>query len=93
MAITQAGRALVEMEQDELWEIPIAAHASEEFKEEKIVPLRRFALPEPTVAELSGEEEQTSALAYVPTAAQEGRIYAAAEVSPMANRKSTASCS
>ena len=45
MAITQAGRALVEMEQDALWEIPIAAHASEEFKEEKIVPLRRFARP------------------------------------------------
>jgi len=81
LAVTSGGHALVEMELAQLWEIPISANASEGFKEEKIVPVEKFALPEPSVVQLSGEEEQTNSLAYVSTGTEEGRIYAGAEVS------------
>ena len=67
----------------------------EGFKEEKVVPRERFGLPEGLVlpegaAKLSGEEEEAGNIAYVPTGAGQGRIYASAEVSPTANRKCTA---
>jgi hypothetical protein len=81
LVVTQGGRALVEVEQAELWEIPVSANTSGGFKEEAIVPHRRFALPE-GVAKLSDEEEQTGAISYVATGAEEGRIYASVEVSP-----------
>jgi hypothetical protein len=86
LIVTQGGRTLVELEQADLWEIPDSANASGGFKEEKIVPRQRFALPEATLlpqgaARLSGEEAQTGTIAYVATGAEEGRIYASAEVS------------
>jgi len=87
LVVTQGGRALVETEQADLWEIPVSANASGGFKEEKVVPRERFGLPEGLVlpqgaAKLSGEEEEAGTIAYVATGANEGRIYASAEVSP-----------
>ncbi len=87
LVVTQGGRALVELEQADLWEIPVSANTTGGFKEEKVVPRERFSLPEGLVlpegvAKLSGEEEEAGSIAYVKTGAGQGRIYASAEVSP-----------
>lgn len=87
LVVTQGGRALVELEQADLWEIPVSANTTGGFKEEKVVPRERFSLPEGLVlpegaAKLSGEEEEAGNIAYVRTSTNQGRIYASAEVSP-----------
>lgn len=81
LVVTQGGHALVEMELSQLWEIPDSANAASGFKEEKVLPRLLFSLPS-GVAQFSGEEGQTGALAYATTAGEEGRLYAAGEVSP-----------
>jgi len=84
LVVTQGGRALVEMEQEQLWEIPTPGGS----KEVPVVPRRRFLLPSvaPTenevVKDFSGEEEQSDTIAYSPVGAEEGTIYAGVELSP-----------
>ena len=84
LVATQGGRALVEMEQGQLWEIPMPAGS----KEVPVVPKLRFKLPsieqiEDEVARwFSGEEGQSDTIAYASTGAEEGYIYAGVELSP-----------
>lgn len=85
LVATQGGRALVEMQQEQLWEIPMPASGS---KEVPVIPRRRFVLPSTAPAEdevvkgFSGEEEQSDTIAYAPAGAEEGYIYAGVELSP-----------
>ncbi len=85
LVATQGGRALVEMQQEQLWEIPMPTSGA---KEVPVIPIRRFVLPSvaPTEDEVvkgfSGEEEESDTIAYAPTGAEEGYIYTGVELSP-----------